>query len=186
MAGASKARLAGFEAFSLATWLNVWSGLIGVLIAVAAVWLGAWRSGLAMVGAPPAVQWRSPLGVRKRAAQEGIAIDLRASGGSARSLAVLAACARPGHHGHAGDWAGRPSWSTAARLSRNGALSAANQVRRGLVLPGALGGRCCRGCRSASASPIAGARKVLRAAVAMNAAVVVPIVVAGIASARGS
>jgi O-antigen/teichoic acid export membrane protein len=185
MQSAQQGALAGFEAFRSITWLNFWTGLIGVPVAV----FGVWRFGL--VGAvwalvvTAAVQWAlTELAVRRRAAADGIVQDLR---GWTREGAVLWRFSLPALA--QGIMVSPVTWAATAILVNQphgylemGALSAANQWYGAVMfLPTALGGAVLPVLseRIGQADP-AGARRVLKAAVALNAAVVVPVVVAGI------
>src|SRR4029077_16614129 len=128
-----------------------------------------------------AVQWAlTEVAVWRRAAQDGIARDLL-GWSSARSVLwsfSLPALAQ-------GIMVSPVTWAATAILVNRpggyfemGALSAANQWYGAVMfLPGALGGAVLPVLseRIGAADP-AGARKVLRGAVALNAAVVVPIV----------
>jgi len=184
MSSAEQGALAGFEAFRSLTWLNVWSGLISVPLAVAGVWFWGLEGAVWAMVATAAVQWAlTHFAVRKRARQAEIFIRLR---GFWEERAVLWRFALPALA--QGIMVSPVTWAATAMLVNqpggyleNGALSAANQWYGAvLFLPGALGGavlpvlseRLGQGDRD-------GAGRVLRASVALNAAVVVPIAVAG-------
>lgn len=184
MSGAEQGALAGFEAFRWITWLNVWSGLIGVPLAVVGVWRWGLYGAIWATVATSAVQWvLTGVAVRRRAAEARIAVDLR---GVWQEHSILWTFSLPALA--QGIMVSPVTWAATAILVNQpggflemGAYSAANQWYAAvLFLPTALG---------AAVLPVlterigqtdqAGARKVLRVAVGMNAAVVVPIVLVG-------
>jgi O-antigen/teichoic acid export membrane protein len=184
MSSAQQGALAGFEAFRWITWLNVWSGLIGVPLAVVGVWLWGLDGAIWATVATAAVQWLlTGVAVRQRAAEDRIAVDLR---GFWQEQSILWTFSLPALV--QGIMVSPVTWAATAMLVNQpggylemGAYSAANQWYSAvLFLPAALG---------AAVLPVlserigqadqAGARNVLRAAVAMNAIVVAPIVLVG-------
>ena len=184
ISSAQQGALAGFEAFRRITWLNVWSGLIGLPLAVVGVWLWSLDGAVWAMVATAAVQWLlTGVAVRQSAAEDRIAVDLR---GFWQERSVLWRFSLPALA--QGIMVSPVSWAATAILvnqpggySEMGAYSAANQWYAAvLFLPSALG---------VAVLPVlterigqadnAGARKVLRMVVAMNAAVVAPILLAG-------
>ena len=187
MSSAEQGALAGFEAFRWITWLNVWSGLIGVPFAVVGVWLWGLDGAVWATVATAAVQWLlTGVAVRKRAAEDRISVDLR---GFWQEQSILWTFSLPALA--QGIMVSPVTWAATAILVNRpggylemGAYSAANQWYSAVIfLPAALG---------AAVLPVlterigqadqAGARNVLRVAVAMNAAVVGPIVLVGSAA----
>ncbi len=183
LGGAQAGALAGFEAFRRLTWLNVWSGLLGVPIAVAGVWFWGLPGAVWATIATAAVQWGlAHFAVRAEARAHGITIGV---GGWWREQRVLWSFSLPAIA--LGVMVAPVNWAAAAILVNQprgypemGVLSVANQWFGAVMfLPTALGGavlpvlleRVGQGDRR-------GARKVLGAAIAMNTAVVVPIVAA--------
>ena len=184
MSSAEQGALAGFEAFRWITWLNVWSGLIGVPLAVVGVWRWGLYGAIWATVATAAVQWLlTCVAVRRRAAEERIAVDLR---GVWQEQSILWTFSLPALA--QGIMVSPVTWAATAILVNQpggflemGAYSAANQWYAAvLFLPTALG---------AAVLPVlserigqadqAGARNVLRMAVVMNAVVVAPIVLVG-------
>lgn len=188
--GAQAGALAGFEAFRTATWLNVGTGLLGVPVAV----VGVWRWGLtgavwAMV-VTAAVQWAlTHAAVRSRARRHGIPIGISGWSQERRVLWTfsLPALAQ-------GVMVGPVNWAAAAILVNQpqgypemGALTVTNQWYAAvLFLPTALGGAILPVLSErVGQGDTLGARKVLRAAMTLNLAVVAPIVAAGALASRG-
>ena len=184
MSSAQQGALAGFEAFRWITWLNFWSGLIGVPLAVVGVWLWGLEGAVWALVATAAVQWLlTEVAVRQRAAEDRIAMDLR---GFWRERSILWTFSLPALA--QGIMVSPVSWAASAILVNQpggypemGAYSAANQWYGAvLFLPAALGGAVLPVLSERiGQADQTGARKVLRAAVVMNAAVVAPIVLAG-------
>ena len=187
VASAQQGALAGFEAFRRITWVNVWAGLIGVAVSVAGVWGWGLDGAVWALVLTSAVQWAlTELAVRSRAAEEGIAIRLRGFWAERSvfwrfSLPALAQ----------GIMVSPVTWAASAILVNQpggylemGAFSAANQWYGAVMfLPAALGGALLPVLSERiGQSDRAGARKVLRTAVAVNAAAVIPIVLAGSAA----
>ena len=183
MSSAEQGSLAGFEAFRWITWLNVWSGLIGVPLAVVGVWLWGLDGAIWAMVATAAVQWLlTRVAVRRRAAEDRIAVDLR---GFWQERSVLWKFSLPALA--QGVMVSPVSWAATAILVNQpggypemGAYSAANQWYAAvLFLPAALGAAVLPVLSERIGQDQAGARNVLRAAVALNAAVAAPIVLAG-------
>jgi O-antigen/teichoic acid export membrane protein len=184
MSSAQQGGLAGFEAFRWITWLNVWSGLIGVPLAVAGVWLWGLEGAVWALVATAAVQWLfTGVALRRRAAEDRIDIDFR---GFWQERSILWTFSLPALA--QGVMVSPVTWAASAILvnqpggfAEMGAYSAANQWYGAvLFLPVALGGAVLPVLSERiGQADLPGGRKVLRAAVAMNIAVVTPIVLAG-------
>lgn len=184
LGGAQTGALAGFEAFRTLTRLNVWSGLLGVPVTIGAVWRFGFDGAVWSTVVTAALQWAlTAFAVRAEARRHGVAIDFRRGWREQRVLWTfsLPALAQ-------GVMVGPVSWAAAAILVNRpggypemGVFSAANQWYTAvLFLPTALGGPVLPVLSErVGRKDAAGARKVLLAAVGMNAAVVVPIVAAG-------
>ena len=181
--GAQVGALAGFEAFRTLTWLNMWSGLIGVPLAVAGVLFWGLQGAVWATVATTAVQWGlSHFAVRGEARAHGIRLG---APGWWREQRVLWTFSLPALA--QGLMVGPVNWAAAAILVNQprgypemGVLSVANQWFGAVMfLPMALGGAVLPVLlERVGQGDALGARKVLGAAVAMNTAVVVPIVAA--------
>lgn len=184
LGGAQSGALAGFEAFRTATWLNVATGLIGVPVAVAGVWFWGLEGAVWSTVVVAGLQWAlTHVAVRREARRHGIRLGLRGWWGEQRILWTfsLPALAQ-------GVMVTPVSWAAAAILVNQpggydemGAFNAANQWY-GLVLflPTALGGPLLPVlAERVGHGDAVGARKVLLAAIGLNAAVVTPIIVVG-------
>jgi O-antigen/teichoic acid export membrane protein len=184
LSSAQQGALAGFEAFRWITWLNVWSGLIGVPLAVVGVWLWGLDGAVWAMVATAAVQWLfTDVAVRQRAAEDRIAVNLR---GFWQERSVLWKFSLPALA--QGVMVSPVTWVASAILVNQpggypemGIYSAANQLYAAvLFLPVALGGAVLPVLTERiGQADHAGARQVLRVVVAMNAAVVAPILLAG-------
>lgn len=183
LGGAQSGALAGFEAFRTMTWMNVWSGLFGVPIAVAGVWFWGLDGAVWATVVTAALQWAlTHFAVRARARQDGIPIRI---GGWWQERRVLWTFSLPALA--QGIMVTPVSWAASAILVNQprgylemGAFSAANQWYGAvLFLPAALGGAVLPVlAERVGQGDAVGARQVLRAAVALNAAAVMPIVAA--------
>jgi len=179
--GAQVGALAGFEAFRTLTWLNMWSGLLGVPLAVAGVWFWGLQGAVWATVATGAVQWSlSHFAVRDEARAYGIALG---AAGWWREQRVLWSFSLPALA--QGIMVAPVNWAAAAILVNQprgypemGVLSVANQWFGAVMfLPVALGGAVLPVLlERVGQGDARGARMVLGAAVAMNTAVVVPIV----------
>lgn len=184
MGGAQTGALAGFEAFRTQTQLNVWLGLLGVPVAVIGVWRWGLEGAVWATVVTAALQWAlTHVAVRIHARRDRVPVSLS---GWWREQRILWTFSLPALA--QGVMVGPVSWAAAAILVNQpggfpemGVFSAANQWYAAvLFLPNALCGpvlpvlseRVGRGDGP-------GVRAVLRAAVAMNAAAVIPIVAAG-------
>lgn len=184
MGGAQTGALAGFEAFRTQTLLNVWLGLLGIPIAVVGVWYWGLEGAVWATVATAALQWAlTHVAVRLLARRDRVPVSLT---GWWREQRVLWTFSLPALA--QGVMVAPVSWAAAAILVNQpggypemGVFSAANHWYAAvLFLPNALCGpvlpvlseRVGRGDGP-------GVRTVLRAAVAMNAAAVVPIVAVG-------
>jgi O-antigen/teichoic acid export membrane protein len=184
LGGAQTGALAGFEAFRTTTWLNVGTGLLGVPVAIAGVWLWGVTGAVWAMAVTAAVQWAlTHAAVRSHARGHGIAIGIR---GWSKEQRVLWTFSLPALA--QGLMVSPVNWAAAAILVNQprgypemGALSATNHWYAAvLFLPTALGGavlpvlseRVGRG-------DAPGARSVLRTAMVLNLAVVAPIVAIG-------
>jgi O-antigen/teichoic acid export membrane protein len=190
LAGAQSGALAGVEAFRTGTRVTVATGVAGVPLAVAGVWRWGLDGAVWAMAATAAIQWAlTRAAVRLEARRRGIPLALR---GWTREGAVLWTFALPALV--QGLMVAPVNWAAAAVLVRSpggltemGALTASGQwYAAALFVPSALGSALLPvlservGRRDA-----AGARRVLRAALLTNLAVVAPIVALGtVASAR--
>ncbi len=184
LGGAQAGALAGFEAFRTMTWLNVWSGLLGIPITVAGVWFWGLEGAVWATVVTAVVQWvLTHFAVRALARRHGIPIRLREWWREQRVLWTFSMPALA-----QGVMVGPVSWAAAAILVNQphgypemGAFSAANQWYAAvLFLPSALCGPVLPVLSERVGQGDApGVRKVLLASLAMNAAAVLPIVVAG-------
>lgn len=184
LGGAQAGALAGFEAFRTMTWLNVWSGLIGVPVAVVGVWFWGLEGAVWATVVTAAFQWAlTAFAVRVRARQDGIPIGLAGWWKEQRVLWTysLPAVAQ-------GIMVTPVTWAASAILVNQpggylemGALNAANQWYGAILfLPSALGGAVLPVLSERlGQGDAAGARKVLRAAVLLNATAVAPFIAAG-------
>lgn len=184
LSGAEAGALAGFEAFRTTARINLWSGLLSVPIAVLGVWFwgvagAVWATVFAAV-----VQWAlTHVALRRIVRQQGIAVPLSAWWREHRVLWTfsLPALAQ-------GVMVAPVNWVAAAILVNQpngypemGAFSAANHwFAAVLFLPSALCGPVLPVLSErVSCGDRPGTRKVLLAAVAMNAAAALPIVLLG-------
>jgi O-antigen/teichoic acid export membrane protein len=184
MTSAEQGALAGFEAFRSITRLNVWSGLIGVPLAVVGVLLWGLDGAIWATVATAAVQWfLTAAAVRQRVAKDRIPVDLR---GFWQEQSILWTFSLPALV--QGIMVSPVTWAATALLVNQpggylemGAYSAANQWYGAVVLLVSALGAALLPVLSEHIGQAdqAGARKVLRVAVAMNAAAVAPIVLAG-------
>jgi O-antigen/teichoic acid export membrane protein len=186
LAGNQAGALAGFEAFRTMARLNAWSGLLGIPITVAGVLIFGLEGAVWAVVLSAAVQWLlTHLALRRLARESGIAVPL---GEWWREQSVLWSFSLPALA--QGVMVGPVNWIATAVLVNHpggyaemGAYSAANQwFAAVLFLPTALCGPVLPVLSERmNGGDAAGARKVLLAAVAMNAVAAIPIAVAGVA-----
>jgi O-antigen/teichoic acid export membrane protein len=166
------------------TWLNFWSGILGVVAAVVGVWVWGFDGAVWATVVSAFVQWAlTHVAVRSLARRDSIAIGLR---GWWREQRVLWTFSLPAMA--QGVMVAPVTWAASALLvnqpggfAENGALSAANQWYGAVMfLPNALGSAIFPVLSERiGQKDLTGARKVLKAGVALNAAVVVPIILAG-------
>jgi O-antigen/teichoic acid export membrane protein len=179
LGGAQAGALAGFEAFRTMARLNVMAGLFGVVAAVGGVWF--WGLSGAVTAA---VQWAlTHFALRAHVLRYGIPTGLA---DWRREFRVLWTYSLPALG--QGVMVIPVNWAAAAILveqpfgyAEMGVLNAANQWYGAvLFLPSAISGAILPVLSErVGQGDAASARKVLRAAIAIDAAVVVPIIAAG-------
>lgn len=184
LSSAQAGALAGFEAFRTITWVNVWSGLVAVPVTVVGVWFWGLEGAVWATVVAAAVQWAlTELAVRGRARREGIPTGLAGWWKEQRVLWTysLPAVAQ-------GIMVTPVTWAASAILVNQpggylemGTLNAANQWYGAILfLPSALGGAVLPVLSERlGQGDAAGANKVLRAAVLLNAAAVAPLIAVG-------
>lgn len=183
LGGAQVGALSGLEAFRTMTRLNLWSGLIGVPVAVAGVWFWGLPGAVWATVVTAAVQWAlTHVALRAHARDHGIRIGLA---GWSQERRILWTYSLPALV--QGVMVTPVTWAASAILVNRpggypemGVLNAANQWYGAvLFLPSALGGAILPVLSERVGQGDApGARKVLWAAMAMNTAVMIPIVAA--------
>jgi len=184
LSGAQTGALAGLEAFRTMTRLSVMSGLIGVVVAVGGVWYWGLTGAVWATVVTAVVQWAlTHVALRAHVQRHGIPTGL---GGWRRELRVLWTYSLPALV--QGVMVTPVNWAAAAILVKQplgyaemGVLNAANQWYGAvLFLPSAVGGAILPVLSErVGQGDTLGARKVLRAAIAIDAAVVAPIIAAG-------
>ena len=188
LGGAQLGALAGFEAFRVTTRINLWAGMLGVLVTVWSVWFWGLMGAVWATVVTAALQWvLTHFAVRTQARRYGIPIGLA---GWWREQRVLWTFALPALA--QGVMVTPVTWAAAAILvnqprgyAEMGVLSAANQWYAAvLFLPSALGGPLLPVLSERlGAGDAPGTRRILRAAIGMSFALVIPIIaVLGLAS----
>lgn len=187
--GAQTGALVGLEAFKVSALVSLYSGLISLPLVVGGVWCFGLRGALWGLTAAAAVNWLwNHLALRREAARAGIPISMK---GVMQERGILWAFSMPAVV--SAMLAAPVNWVCNALLvnqphgyAEMGTANAANQWFYALLfLPGVLARSCIPVLSERfGANDHAACAKVLRYSIALNAAVVLPMVLVGCVMSR--